>query len=506
MLSTLPSWVAHWAAMFGTRAAIHFGDREISWAEFDEEVARWRTKLKELGVAQGDRVAICMLNRPEFLIVEFAAHGVGATVMPVNTRLAARELAEILVDSAPAVVVYERALDTLAAFLSTEWDGGLALDVDQPLDCEPDREPIAPRDVDEPAAILYTSGTTGTPKGVTLTLGNLEASRSLWMSEYGLNHRDVHLVVMPLCFAGGFIASSKHAIAAGGTIVLVRDFDPVDALRRIEQHGVTWITSVPTILDRMRASSTWADTDLSTLREIQSGGAVVPPELVDAYGSRGVNLSQAYGLSEATAGPCTWVDEEHIRLKPGSVGRAALGFEIKLLAPSGEEVAVGEVGEIVLRGPQVFAGYWGRPDLTAEAVQDGWLRTGDLATCDADGYYFIAGRSKEMIVTGGLNVYPAEVERVLNLHPAVAESAVVGMPSERWGEEVVACVLPEDQAGFDESELIAYARRELADYKVPKRVVVVADFPRTLSSKIQRVALRGLLAPPADGVVPEESA
>ncbi|MCR1786659.1 AMP-binding protein [Nocardioides carbamazepini] len=490
MRSTLPTWIGHWATLFGDRPAIHFGDEAVTWSRFDEEVARWRARLGALGVRPGDRVAICLLNRPEFLYVEFAAHRVGAVVVPVNTRLAARELAEVLEDATPAVVVYERDLPALAAYLTDAWTGGVAVDVDAAAPVAPDRGPLPARDTDEPAALIHTSGTTGRPKGVTLTLGNLEASRTLWMSEYALTHRDVHLVVMPLCFSGGFIASSKHAIAAGGTLVLVRDFEPLEALRLVERHGVTWITSVPTILDRMRAAATWDSTDLTSLRGIQSGGAVVPPDLVEAYGARGVNVSQAYGLSEATGGPSMWMDDAMIRVKVGSVGRAALGFEIRLLDDAGEDVAVGEIGEIALRGPQVFAGYWGRPDLTSEALADGWLRTGDLAHRDEDGYYFIAGRKKEMIVTGGLNVYPAEVERVLDHGPGVAESSVVGVPSERWGEEVVACVIPQPGAVIDPAAVTAAARAGLADYKVPKRVLVMDDFPRTLSSKVQRVALR----------------
>ncbi|MDQ6527259.1 AMP-binding protein [Nocardioides sp. LHD-245] len=490
MLSTLPTWIGHWAALFGDRPAIHFGDEVVTWSRFDEEVARWRARLTARGVRPGDRVAICLLNRPEFLYVEFAAHRIGAVVIPVNTRLAPRELAEVLQDATPTVAVYERALPALAAYLAQTWTGGTAVDVDAAEEVEPDRAPLIGRDTDEPATIIHTSGTTGRPKGVTLTLGNLEASRTLWMSEYALTHRDVHLVVMPLCFSGGFIASSKHAIAAGGTIVLVREFEPLQALRLIERHGVTWITSVPTILDRMRTAETWTSTDLTSLRGIQSGGAVVPPELVEAYGARGVDVSQAYGLSEATGGPSMWMDDAMIRVKVGSVGRAALGFEIRLLDDTGDDVGVGEIGEIALRGPQVFAGYWGRPDLTAEVLADGWLRTGDLAHRDDDGYYFIAGRKKEMIVTGGLNVYPAEVERVLDQVPGVAESSVVGVPSVRWGEEVVACVLPEPGRVVDPAAVTTAARAGLADYKVPKRVLVMDDFPRTLSSKVQRVALR----------------
>lgn len=490
MQSTLPSWIGHWAQLFGDKPAIHFGDATLTWSEFDAEVARWRARLAAWGVEPGDRVAICLLNRPEFLIVEFAAHRIGAIAMPVNTRLAARELDEVLEDATPRVVVYEQALPELARFLAGKWREGTAVDVDAVAPVEPDWSPLPIRDCAEPAALLYTSGTTGRPKGVVITLGNLEASRTLWMSEYGLSHRDVHLVVMPLCFTGGFIASAKHPIAAGGTIVLMRDFQPERALELIEAHGVTWITSVPTILDRMRHCGAWADADLTTLHGIQSGGAVVPPELVDAYGERGVNISQAYGLSEATGGPSMWMDDAQIRTKVGSVGQAALGFDIRLLDDRGRDVPVGAIGEIALRGPQIFHGYWGRSDLTRDVLRDGWLLTGDLARCDEDGYYYIVGRKKEMIVTGGLNVYPAEVERVLNKHDAVAESAVVGVPSERWGEEIVACVIPVEGASVDEAGLLAWARASLADYKIPKRVVVMGDLPRTLSSKVQRVAVR----------------
>ncbi|MFI0374096.1 class I adenylate-forming enzyme family protein [Actinomadura sp. 1N219] len=496
MRSTLPGWVAHWASRRPDRTVIHFDGTTWSWSGLHAAMTEWSGRLAAAGVSAGDRVAILMLNRPEFLVVEWACHRLGAIAMPVNTRLAAPELADVLADATPAAVVYEdvHALSALTELVTTGWPGP-AIDVDAPAiePIEPIEVTRPPRTVDEPAALLYTSGTTGRPKGVTLTLGNLEASAHLWTTEFALDHRDVHLVCMPLCFAGGFVASSKHPLAAGGTIVLLREFTPEKALRLIERHRVTWITAVPLMLQRMWESPDWAGTDLSSLRGIQSGGAVVPAPMIEAYAQRGIGLSQAYGLTEGSAGPSLWLDEAFTAAKMGSVGQPGLGTEVRVLDQAGNDVPRGEVGELALRGPLIFAGYWRQPELTANSFADGWFRTGDLVREDDDGFYFIAGRGKEMIVSGGLNVYPAEVEIVLKQCPGLLDAAVVGVPSQTWGEAVAACVIPEPGAKLTEREVIEFCRTRLADYKAPKEVHFFDDLPRTLSSKVQRVALRDQL-------------
>jgi len=491
MISTLPDWVSHWAERFGDRTAIHFEGDSWSWRRLDTAVREWTARLRDADVAPGDRVAVLLLNRPEYFVVEWAAHRVGAVVVPVNVRLAPRELDDVLLDAEPAVVVYEQApaLGSLTEHLQATF-GGVVIDVDAPGPESQADQSAVPRTVDEPAALLYTSGTTGRPKGVLLTVGNLEASARMWGVEFALDYRDTHLVCMPLCFAGGFIASSKQVIASGGTMVLLREFEPETALHAIERHRITWIISVPLILQRMRDSEGWNGTDLSSLRGIQSGGATVPRELIKDYNRRGVEISQAYGLSEGTSGPAMFLDAAHLLDKLGSVGRPTWGHAVRLLDPDDQDVSPGEIGEIAIKSPLVFAGYWRQPDSTEAAFVGEWLKTGDLARQDEDGFYFIEGRSKEMIVTGGLNVYPAEVELVVREFDGIADVAVVGLPSADWGEEVVACVLPEDGADLSETEVIAFARERLAGYKTPKRVVVVDEFPLTMSSKIQRVALR----------------
>lgn len=491
MISTLPDWISHWAERFGDRTAIHFEGDRWSWRRLDAAVREWTGRLREAAVVPGDRVAILLLNRPEYFVVEWAAHRVGAVVVPVNVRLAARELDDVLADAEPAVVVYERAkaLMPLAEHLEATFTGA-AIDVDAPGSMDHGDHAAIPRTVDEPAALLYTSGTTGRPKGVLLTVGNLEASARMWGVEFALDYRDTHLVCMPLCFAGGFIASSKQVIASGGTMVLLREFEPAPALNAIARHGVTWIISVPLILQRMRDCDAWDETELSSLRGIQSGGATVPRDLITDYNRRGVEISQAYGLSEGTSGPAMFLDASHLLDKLGSVGRPTWGHAVRLLDGDDQDVEAGEIGEIAIKGPLVFPGYWRQPDATEAAFVGGWLKTGDLARQDEDGFYYIEGRSKEMIVTGGLNVYPAEVELVVREFDGVADVAVVGLPSTDWGEEVVACVLPDEDADLDEADIIAYARQRLAGYKTPKRVVVVDEFPLTMSSKIQRVVLR----------------
>lgn len=497
MISTLGSWIGHWARQKPDDPVITFNERRISWSQFNQSVILRATQFSAAGVNKGDRVACLMLNRPEFYEVFWACQRLGAIFVPLNTRLTAVELHEIMRDADPALFVSEQhgGLPQLAALLDA-LDSGLpcivldadpiAIDIDTVRNAAP---PVACT-VDDAAAIVYTSGTTGLPKGAVLTHGNVIASAHMWIVDFAMTGNDRHLMALPLCFTGGLIAASMHIFSAGAQLVLMETFDPVQALALIEQHRLTWFIAVPLMLQRMRDEPAWNSTDLSSLRGMQSGGSAVPVPLIEAWRGRGVELMQGFGLTEASAGSNLFLAPEFAVAKAGSIGRAGFSNEVRVVV-NDRLAAADEVGELQIRGGLVFREYWRRPDATAEAFDtDGWLKTGDLARRDADGFHYIVGRKKDMIVTGGLNVYPAEVERVLDCIPGITESAVIGVPDQDWGEAVVAVlrVLPGTQP--DAAAILKTCRESLAGYKVPKRCEFVDDFPRTVSGKILKRVLR----------------
>ena len=500
MISTLATWIPHWAQQQPDAAVITFNDNTISWAQLKRTVFARATQLQRSGVGKGDRVACLLLNRPEFYEVFWACQSIGAVFVPLNTRLTAPELSEIMRDAQPAIFISEYAagLPQLAAVLEL-------IDVALPRVLL-DREPAAlteyetvdfaptPCAVDDAAAIVYTSGTTGLPKGAVLTHGNVIASAHMWMVDFKLTGADRHLMALPLCFTGGLIASSMHIFCAGAQLVLMEAFDPAQALQLIARHRLTWFIAVPLMLQRMKDDPSWQASDLSSLRGMQSGGAAVPVPLIQAYRQRSVELMQGFGITEGSAGSNLYLAPQFAATKAGSIGRSGFSNEARVVADNGELAAADEVGELQLRGALIFREYWRRPDATLETFVDGWLKTGDLARRDADGFYFIVGRKKDMIVTGGLNVYPAEVERVLDALPGVTESAVIGVPDADWGEAVVAVLRMPPHSTPDIKALDSACRAALAGYKVPKRFEFVDDFPRTVSGKILKRVLRETFA------------
>ena len=502
MISTLGSWIGHWAQQKPDDAVITFNERRITWSQFDQSVIMRAAQLIDTGVRKGDRVACLLLNRPEFYEVFWACQRIGAIFVPLNTRLAAVELRDIVRDAEPALLVGEHhaGLPQLAALLDA-MDPALPrilLDRDGiATDAETVRTapPPAPCSLDDAAAIVYTSGTTGLPKGAVLTHGNVIASGHMWIVDFKLTGADRHLMALPLCFTGGLMAASMHIFSAGAQLVLMETFDPVQALALIEKHRLTWFIAVPLMLQRMRDEPVWDDTDLSSLRGMQSGGAAVPVPLIEAWRGRGVELMQGFGLTECSAGSNLFLAPEFAVTKAGSIGRAGFSNEVRVVKEDGTHTDADEVGELQIRGALVFREYWRRPEATAETfAENGWLRTGDLARRDADGFHYIVGRSKDMIVTGGLNVYPAEVERVLDCIPGVTESAVIGVADADWGETVVAVLRVPPGERPDAAAILKTCRESLAGYKVPKRCEFVDDFPRTVSGKILKRVLRDMFS------------
>ena len=461
------------------------GER-LTYAQLDAAADRWAALLRARGIARGDLVGVLAGNRHEIPALFFACGRVGAALVPLNWRLAAAELAPILADARPSILFGEERFQALAD--GAEW---IDLDRDAPALLERGG-PAAPDveiDAEDPALVLYTSGSTGKPKGAVLPhrqiVWNAVATATAW--ELGAD--DVVPVSTPLFHTGGWNVFATPAWHRGATVVLFDGFDADGFLQAVEEEGITTALTVPTQLLMLTESPRWGR-PLPRLRSFVSGGAACPPSLAARVREAGYRFREGYGLTEC--GPnCFSISDDEARARPGSVGWPVPFLEMRLETADGREAEPGEPGELLLRGPQLFAGYLRAPERTAEALDaDGWLHTGDLARRDADGAYTICGRRKEMYISGGENVFPAEVEAALAECPGVAEAVVVGVPDERWGEVGRAfVVLRPGEYAAHETQVVAHARTRLAGYKVPRTVFILPEIPRLGSGKPDRDAL-----------------
>ncbi len=496
-------WPAKWKTVVGDKAAVidETTGRRVTYRELDERADRAANLLRDrFGVGFGDRVAVLGQNRLEQVELFFACAKLGAVLVPLNWRLAPDEVAWILRDAAPAVLLWGADLaDGVAALRDGRWSGPyLPFDGDGPdgyaaLTAAASAAPVRTAGIVEatPLLLLYTSGTTGRPKGALLTHGTITWNAVNTATGWDLHHDDVTLTHAPLFHTGGWNVLTLPLLHRGATVVLARKFDAAAALRTIAQHKVTVFFAVPTMFQMMLDAPGFADTDLSSVRFFISGGAPCPVPLIWEFQRRGVVFKQGYGLTEV--GPnCFVLHERDAVRKAGAVGFPVLHLETRLVDSQGREVPRGEVGELQLRGPTVCAGYWNNPEATAKALStDGWFATGDLFRQDEEGYHFVVGRLKELYISGGENVYPAEVERVLYALPGVKEAAVVGVPDPKWGE-VGHAFLAFDPAAtaLTPEQVVEHCRKALARYKVPKYVTLLGELPKGSSGKIHKQELQ----------------
>jgi fatty-acyl-CoA synthase len=480
--------------------------RTVTWGELDQRVGRLATVLSDLGVGFGDRVALVSENDPRVFETQFAAMRLGALFVPLNWRLTVHEMAEICLDAEPAVLVHDdtwaEAAGEIAAKAAIPRRLGWSLsdaphtadaDYEQAVGAAAYRAPARDLDLDAATHILYTSGTTGKPKGALSTNATLIWQALNTAHVTGFAERDCHqLNQMPLFHAGGLHVMANPILYFGGAVTTITRFlpDRVLALLTDLRPPVTHIAAIPLMYQAIAAQPGFASADLSHLRHRVVAGAIATPELLTLYAERGQPLQPQYGGTEM--GPMAFgLDDEANRQDKalaGSCGRRAFHTDVRLVDGSGNDVPDGQTGEIWLRGPSITVGYW-RQDRDAYFTGD-WFRTGDAARRDDEGFYYLAGRTKEMYKSGGENVYPAEVENVLSLHPDVADLAVVGVPDEKWGEVGLVVVVPAPGRTPTLEQLHEFAGEKLARYKLPKSMVLVEDLPRNVTGKVSRDALK----------------
>ena len=448
------------ARIHPSRAALALGNHELTYAELDHASAKVAGLLRARGVSAGDRVGVMLPNVPQFAMAYYGVLRIGGIVVPMNPLLKAREIEHHVSDSGASLVL----------------DDAAALPGDAPAD-----PGVAERSADDTAVILYTSGTTGRPKGAELTHGNLMRNAEVMRELIDVESEDVILGALPLFHSFGQTCGLNTAVATGACLALIPRFLPGDVLELIERRQVTVFEGVPTMYAALLQAAERHDT--SSLRVCVSGGAALPLEILNGFEAAfGCVVLEGYGLSETS--PVASFNRPHLR-KAGSIGTPVDGVELRLLDPTPEGV-----GEIAIRGHNVMKGYWRNPEATAQAIDaDGWFRSGDLARADEDGCYFIVDRKKELIIRGGYNVYPREIEEVLYEHPAVREAAVVGIPHLDLGEEVGAAVALKEGAETDEAEVREFVRSQVAAYKYPRHVWFVDELPKGATGKILKRAI-----------------
>jgi fatty-acyl-CoA synthase len=497
-------WLERHAATAGDRRAIVDAERDLDYAALCDRTRRCAAVLRDAGVERGDRVAILLGNRSAYIEAVFATARLGAIAVPVNARFTPPEIQRILEDCKPRILIHESGLAKLAKSaaelsqlsrmrrIACGGEGDpyeAALEAARPL-C--DLEPVSPED---PMLLLYTSGTTGVPKGALLphrkTLFN-SLNAQLY---FELTRSDRTLVPLPLFHSFGLLILALPTLYTGGSVHLMPRFDPDEVWKIVDRERITLLGGVPTMFQSLLEAlgrEPAARLKRDSLRFMFTAGAAVSTELVLAFEKRNLVLKQGYGQTETSILCC--LDARDAIRKAGSVGRPVFHVELRVIDPETlsnpieqwRDVAVGETGEITARGPIIFLGYWNLPEATAETLRGDWVRTGDLATVDAEGFVTLVARAREMYISGGENVYPAEIENAFAEHPAIREVAVTGIPDAKWGETGRAYVVPAEGSALDTEALLGWASERLARFKLPSEFVVVDTLPRTASGKVQK--------------------
>jgi len=481
-----------------TREGLVCEDIRRTYKDLNDRANRLANAMATRGIGPGDRVSILAFNEPEYYDMYFGLGKISATLVPINYRLAGPEIKYILSDCASKALVfgpeYTQVVDSIRRDVPAkdfivisedppQWAGSYAAMIGDASDREPQ---IAGGD-DDTLTILYTSGTTGRPKGAELTHAYYYWNSVNLMSTLGLDVGNTNLIALPL-FHIGALAAPPYIVHSGGKAVLLRTLDPKRFLELIAEEKVAGFGSVPQLLDFLKLVPDFAQYDWSSVRTILVYAAPVPVTLIKEYEAAGIEVRQLYGLTECNTG--TVLDSENAIEKVGSCGRPFFHTEVRVVDDDSRDLPPGEKGEVLLRAPNMMKGYLNRPEDTAAAIRDGWLYTGDIGKMDADGFLYILDRKKDMIISGGENIYPAEIEDALLNNPKIKDVGVIGYPHEKWGEAVKAIVVVEAGQTLTEAELIEWCQGKIGRFKIPKAVVFTNAIPRTPTGKILKTELR----------------
>ncbi|WP_419955829.1 acyl-CoA synthetase [Neobacillus niacini] len=487
-------WLESRARLSPNKHAVILENNNIKWTykqlnNRSSAVAGW---LKGQGVKKGDRIALLSPNDICYFDLLFACGKIGAIFVPLNWRLSVHELHEILLDCTPVLLGVHQKFDEMFISLETAipqsfYVGGANYDeIVNSVNFQPFTESISEH---EPLAMIYTGGTTGKPKGVVLSHQSIQWNAINTILSWNLTEEDVTINYMPMFHTGGLNALSLPILMNGGTVVIGDQYTGQKVVHSIKRYNCTIILLVPTMYHLLIQTEEFQKSDFPSMKIFLSGAAPCPLQVYEAFQKKGLAFKEGYGLTEA--GPNNFfIDHEEAQMKRGSVGKPMLFNAIKLVKENGQEAKVNEVGELLIKGKHSFSHYWNNELATLETKKEGWVRTGDLAKKDEDGFHYIVGRKKDMIITGGENVYPLEIEHWVAAHPGVDEVAVIGLPDEKWGELVTAFIVPKHSHHISEDDLVNYCEKKLGRYKIPKRFIQLKELPKTHVGKIDKMKLK----------------
>ncbi|WP_042141943.1 o-succinylbenzoate--CoA ligase [Paucisalibacillus sp. EB02] len=483
-------WIHKRALITPDRVALVSEDKEYTYRALSNEIMQMAAFFQhKFRLSKGERVAILSQNRAEYMIAYFAISQLGLVAVPLNIRLSVSELVYQMKDSGALTILYETATAEQFKELSNQVKIENAYDFGGEFESsiEGVRETFIDTEND-PYIICYTSGTTGKPKGAVLTQANIFWNAINNQNAIDITSFDRTLVLLPLFHIGGTGLFAFPTLFAGGTIVVPNRFDPGETIRMIEEKDITVIMGVPTIHDAIRKHASFETASFKSVRWFYSGGAPCPIELIEAFLDRGLPFGQGMGMTE-TSPTIFMLSKEDYRRKVGSIGKPVMFCEIALVDDDGNQVPNGEIGELLIKGPHVMKEYWGLPEKTAEAIRDGWFHSGDLMRQDEEGFIYIACRKKDMIISGGENIYPLEIEQILKELPEINEAAVIGVSHEKWGEVPIAYISLNKSSYLTIEEVKNYCMDNLAKYKVPKQFFIMDDLPKNATGKIDKKAL-----------------
>jgi fatty-acyl-CoA synthase len=496
-------WIKKWSFLHPHKRALIFEDRSFTYQEVNLRTNQLCHLLLGLGVQKGDRISVLLHNCHQYVEIFFALSKIGAILVPLNWRLAGPELEFIIRDSGSRMLIFDpEFLDEVASLRSNlpfssgdyvsvgppcpEW----AKDYEKGLLENPLHEPHFPVAIgdEDPHILMYTSGTTGIPKGAILSHRKTFFNALNADIFYNLISKDIMIVSRPLFHSGGLLVEAAPVLYKGGTLILKKRFRPHEILETVQKYRVTLLELPATVYQFILLECDLNRYDLSSIRCYFTGGERVPKAMLKEYYRKGITISQIFGQTEAST--ITFLSTEDAVLKIGSVGLPVFHGEVRIVDKAGKEVSPGEVGEIIIKGPTLMSGYWKQPDLMAETIRDGWLYTGDLARADEEGYIYIVDRERDMYISGGENVYPAEIEKVLHTHPKIIDVGILGVPDEKWGEVGKAFIVLKPGETMNSAEIFEFLKGKVAQYKIPKYAEIVEEFPKTASGKIQKFLLK----------------